>query len=115
MESEGCVSKRHLRCKQELAFATSLQHCSSLESLHSLICCGMSSSNIFAMILHTNYELGIQNPSENDIFDYGLHLLDNILHDSGRSLAEWPSMPLSQQDWNILAVNHLIAKQLNYN
>jgi hypothetical protein len=66
-------------------------------------------------LAHRLRTMGIQNPSDDDVYDYGLHLLDNILRDSGCSIAEWPSMPLSQQNWNLLAMNPLIAEQLNYN
>ena len=58
--------------------------------------------------------MGIESPSEDLIYDYGLFLLDKILQDSGRSLAEWPSMLLSQEGWAALIVNPLIAEQLNY-
>ena len=47
-------------------------------------------------LAHQLCTMGIQDPSNDDVYDYGLHLLDNILCDSGRSLAEWPSMPLPQ-------------------
>ena len=59
--------------------------------------------------------MGIHDLSNDDVYDYGLHLLDNILCDSGRLLTEWPSMPPPQQNWNGFAVNPLIAEQLNYN
>ena len=59
--------------------------------------------------------MGFQNPSDDNVYDYSLHLLDYILCDSGCSLAEWPSMPLPQQNWNLFTINPLIAKQLNYN
>jgi hypothetical protein len=59
--------------------------------------------------------MGIHDLSNDDVYDYGLHLLDNILCDLGCSLAEWPSMPLPQQNWNIFSVNPLIAEQLNCN
>ncbi|KAI0039744.1 hypothetical protein FA95DRAFT_1503786 [Auriscalpium vulgare] len=57
---------------------------------------------------------GISHPTDEQVYDYGLHLLDNILHDSGRSLEEFPPMPLPQDDWNVLAENPFIAEQLNY-
>ena len=57
--------------------------------------------------------MGFQNPSDDNVYDYGLHLLDYILCDSGRSLAEWPSMPLPQQNWNLFTINpHCQAAQL---
>ena len=43
--------------------------------------------------------LGFNNASEDDIYDYGLHVIDNILCESDRSLSNWPSMPLFHQQW----------------
>ena len=40
--------------------------------------------------LHT---LGVNNALENEVYDYGLYIIDNILHESGHSLSDWPSMP----------------------
>jgi hypothetical protein len=58
--------------------------------------------------------LGIQNPTEEQAYDYGLFLLDNILHEHGNMLADWPSMPRPQGNWCLLTTNLLIAEQLNY-
>ena len=60
--------------------------------------------------------MGIPRPSDDDVHDYGLYLLDRRLGDAGRSLCDWPSMPLPTQDWGIREqqVNPLIAKQLAY-
>ena len=54
------------------------------------------------------------NASEDDIYDYGLHVIDNILRESDRSLSNWPSMPLFHQQWEQYTVNEMIAEQLNY-
>lgn len=56
--------------------------------------------------------MGIAAPSENDVYDYGLFLLDKILGDSGHSLEDWPSMPKPQKDWTTLTMNPLIAEQI---
>ncbi|KAF9552570.1 hypothetical protein CPC08DRAFT_646734, partial [Agrocybe pediades] len=58
--------------------------------------------------------MGYQSPSEEDVFDYGLYLLDVILGESGHSLANFPSMPRPQRDWAIVTMNPLIAEELNY-
>jgi len=63
---------------------------------------------------HRLWAMGIQNPTD-DIYDYGLFLLDTILGDSGHSLEDFPSMPRSVRDWAALNVNPLIAEQLSYN
>jgi hypothetical protein len=56
-----------------------------------------------------------RNPVEDDIYDYGLFLLDKLLKESGRALKDWPTMPLPQRDWDAEALNPLIAEQLDYN
>lgn len=58
---------------------------------------------------------GHTNPMDEDVYDYGLYLLDNVLHQSGQSLKNFPTMPQWAQDWVNLADNPLIADQLNYN
>jgi len=37
--------------------------------------------------------LGINNACDEDVYDYGLYMIDHILHESGHSLGDWPSMP----------------------
>ncbi len=58
---------------------------------------------------------GIGNPSKDDIYDYGLFLLNQTLIQSGKTLADFPSMPQLQHNWGSLHENPLIAEQLNYN
>jgi hypothetical protein len=64
-------------------------------------------------------EFGIQTNNEVDemeqICDYGLYLLDQILQRSGHSLREWQSMPQWNGNWTNQAGNPLIAEQLAYN
>lgn len=36
--------------------------------------------------------LGINNASTDDVYNYGLYLIDNILHKSSHALSDWPSM-----------------------
>ena len=65
--------------------------------------------------LHHNLSrLGRRNVSQNHIYDFGLHLIDNLLHDSGHSLSDFPSMPLSLLNWSDTLGNRLISQQLNY-
>ncbi|THU93228.1 hypothetical protein K435DRAFT_670588, partial [Dendrothele bispora CBS 962.96] len=59
--------------------------------------------------------LGHQNPTVEDEIDYGLHLLNNILMQSQKTLLNYPNMPLPRRDWGRESENHLIAEQLNYN
>ena len=52
---------------------------------------------------------------EERICDYGLYDLNKILKKSGKSLADFPPMPLPVEDWEAEAENSLLAEQLNYN
>ena len=57
---------------------------------------------------------GMLNITDNDVFDYGLYLINNILQDSGRSLTDFPSMPLICRQWDESLHNQLIRDALNY-
>jgi hypothetical protein len=64
------------------------------------------------------HQLGRTIVSENDIYDFGLYLIDEILHDSGHALADFPSMPSPSQGfqtWFNISHNRLISQQTNYN
>src|SRR6201996_7208468 len=56
----------------------------------------------------------VRDPTEDQVFDYGLYLIDKILQSSNKSLKDWPSMPLPQHDWMILVGNRLIIEQRSY-
>ncbi len=56
-----------------------------------------------------------QNPSPEDIYDFGLYLIEEILQRSNKSLWNWPMLPLPQQNWEHVMGNWLIAEQRNYN
>lgn len=65
---------------------------------------------------HRLQVMGREHPSADDIYDYGLFLLNKILEESGRALADFPTMPWPQLDWEALqAYNPLIAECLDYN
>lgn len=59
--------------------------------------------------------MGHSSPSDTDIYGYGLHLLNNILLESGYTLHNFPPMPIPQRDWSHHVDNPLIAEQLSYN
>lgn len=63
---------------------------------------------------HKLQTLGIRNPSEDEVYDYGLHLINKLLLQVGLSLEHWPSMPISVIDWDHRIINPLIAEQLDY-
>jgi hypothetical protein len=58
--------------------------------------------------------LSIKNVSDDIIYNYGLYMIDHILHESGHSIADWPSMPILQQHWEQYTANEIITEQLNY-
>jgi hypothetical protein len=58
--------------------------------------------------------------TDEQIYDYGLHLLDKILLESGKRLTDFPPMPLSTgpqegEVWETIPANFLLAQQLRYN
>ena len=55
-------------------------------------------------------------PSEAQIQDYGLYLIDQLLSHSGKRLADWPDMPQVVDNWDahIADQNPLIAEQREY-
>ena len=57
----------------------------------------------------------IDNPSQDQVYDIGLYLLEGILKSSGKSLANFPPMPESTLDWDLHVGNSLITEQLDYN
>ena len=45
---------------------------------------------------HKLYQLGCTVVMQKKIYNFGLHLINNILHDSGHALSDFPSMSQSQ-------------------
>jgi PIF1-like helicase len=61
---------------------------------------------------HNNIRL---NPTNEDIQDYGLYLINQLLMVSGKSLQkDWPYMPQITQNWDANIENCLIAEQHRY-
>src|SRR6266850_327637 len=56
----------------------------------------------------------IPDPTQEQILDYGLFLIDNIMQQNRKSLTAIPSMPTSNMPWVNHLDNPLIADQLNY-
>ena len=54
------------------------------------------------------------NPTNEDVFDYGHHLIQVILIKAEKSLSDYPNMPLPQQEWDQLTPNPLLNEQLAY-
>ena len=57
---------------------------------------------------------GIENPTEEQTYDYGLYLINNSLKQSGKTLKDFPPMPEPTPVWDQINENHLIAEQLAY-
>jgi len=59
---------------------------------------------------------GLQDPQNDEIFDYGLWLIERLLMKTQRKqLKDYPDMPIPENDWGGVAENSLIGEQLNYN
>ena len=54
----------------------------------------------------------ICNPSDSQVEDFGLYLLNQILQQSGKSLKDFPPMPLSTGTWNTVVGNRLIWEHM---
>jgi PIF1-like helicase/Helicase len=63
---------------------------------------------------HALCQRGIPNPTEEEVYDYGLHLIDHLLQCRNKSLRDYPPMPLSQMNWHQIIGNRLIAEQKSY-
>ena len=50
-----------------------------------------------------------EDPSNEDVWDYGLFLIDQLLSNFNKSLRDWPDMPQVQQEWEDAVLNPLIA------
>jgi hypothetical protein len=57
--------------------------------------------------------LGIH-PSQEDVQDYGLYLIDQLLAQSGKRLQDWDCMPQIMGDWAARAGNPLLMEQRQY-
>src|SRR5882724_5204436 len=60
-------------------------------------------------LIHLNHP----DPTEDQIFDYGLYLIDGILRKMGKQLQDFPPIPLPQHHWQILG-NFLLQDELDY-
>ena len=53
-------------------------------------------------------------PSDADILDYGLYLIDKLLSYTGKRLREWEDMPLIVKNWGQIIGNPFIIEQRDY-
>ena len=97
-----------------------------LHNLFVIILCDCSPSDLLALWMQFHdkicddliYALEHHNlqvdPTQEDVFDYGLYLIDCILQKSNQSLREWPELPFPVGNWAELIGNPLIREQ-HYN
>ncbi|KAG5545929.1 hypothetical protein RHGRI_018181 [Rhododendron griersonianum] len=52
----------------------------------------------------------IANPTEAQVEDYGLYLLDELLQESGKTLLNFPPMPIPIGNWSVVFGNRLISE-----
>ena len=53
--------------------------------------------------------------TQDEVYDYGLHLIDHVLRGWGSDLSNFPGMPQIVHDWGVVAGgNRLLNEQLNY-
>ncbi len=55
-----------------------------------------------------------ENPSDEDVWDYGLFLISTLLSQLNKSLTFWPDMPQVQQEWAAAVQNPLIVCEQDY-
>ena len=51
---------------------------------------------------------GVASPTDSEINDYGLYLLNDLLQETGKSLSDYPPMPLPVKNWSTTGDNRLI-------
>src|SRR5713101_6951206 len=62
---------------------------------------------------HALLQLHHPDPSEQEVYDYGLHLINTILIKMGKQLKDFLPMPLPQHHWHLLG-NLLLQDELNH-
>ena len=110
--------------KECLSKAVEMQTGSSLRLLFAtiLLWCNHTSpgglSNQFKDKICDDLQLRLQQEqpdqtfTQEQIYDYGLYLIDRILLESGQQLKDYPSMPLSQGNWGVINNTYLLWDQL---
>jgi hypothetical protein len=71
-------------------------------------------ANLCDDLHHSLHRVGIDTPSDTDVYDYGLFLLDQKLSNVGMSLSDFPHMPQVQNDWAHMDNNPFLSEQLTY-
>src|ERR1700677_4536220 len=99
MESGICVCRKPVKCRQVVSCVCSLQLSSSTVSLQSLLFYGTDKVKICddlrARLINHHH---IPEPTDDQVFDYGLYLINQLLLQSAKNLTHFPSMPLPEGD-----------------
>ena len=56
-----------------------------------------------------------ENPTPEEVRDYGLYLIEQLLSPSGKALKDFQGMPQVTGNWEANLHNRLIAKEQHYN
>ena len=57
----------------------------------------------------------LANPDDEQVYNFGLFLMDKILNQAGKALTDFRDMPQVTGDWEQLVGNRFIAEQMDYN
>jgi hypothetical protein len=100
--------------------ASAMQTGSQLHSLFITILIGGNPTKPEDLWDHCNdlkYKLqhsGIPDPSDEQVHDYGLYLMEKLPKAQGSSLDKFPPMPVSLMGWTMLLGNHPLMEQKDY-
>ncbi|KAG5539463.1 hypothetical protein RHGRI_019865 [Rhododendron griersonianum] len=89
-------------------FCVILTQCSPLQPLELWKRFSMHICDDLAHKIRTLF--AIPNPTEGQIEDYGLYLLNQMLGETGKSLHDFPPMPQPIENWSTVAGNRLIIE-----
>ena len=59
----------------------------------------------------------MKHPTQDDVYDYGLYLFDNILKDNDsleKGLSKYPEMPRWRRDWDSLLQHPILQGEADY-
>ena len=120
----GLLEDNHewIQCLQE---ASAMQTGHQLHHLFITILCDCSPAqpeqlweqfkvHICDDLKHALHHKGILDPSDYQVYDYGLYLIQRILMARGKSLQDYHPMPQPQEEWDQQPGNHLILEQKDY-
>lgn len=87
----------HTGSRLRALFATMLLHCVPTDPLNLWERFRANICDDLERRLQRDY--AIAHPTEEQVYDFGLYLLQEILHQSGTSLEKFPPMPIPQMHW----------------